>query len=174
MHHKARIVVSLVFVVALLVGAFGIATSAPVVARGTTSDSLANHPVVGAWMLSADGEPSVTAFTSDGIVMDSELDGSSGVGSWNAVDESTAAFTLILLATEDDNPMSIVIRGTMEIDASGDTGTLDYSFTVVALDGTVYFSASGTGSATRIPVEGPELVGSPVAGFPVIAGTPAA
>lgn len=174
MYRPSRVFLSFGFVLALLIGTFAFHASSPAIAQDTSSDSLVGHPVVGAWALLAEGEVSVIAFTSDGIVMDSEQDGASGVGSWESSGDSSAAFTFIILATEEENALSIAIRGTMEVDASGDTATVDYSFTVVAADGTVYFADSGSAPASRIPVEGPELVGSPVAGFPVVSGTPGA
>ena len=164
----------LFLVVAVLLAGMGLLVHTSASAQGAGDEAMAGHPAVGAWSLAtSDGEVSVLAFTSDGILLDTEQDGSGGAGSWNAADETTAAFTLVILGSEEDMPLSITVRGTFTVDAATDTASLEYSLTVLGGDGTLYFSGEGTGTATRIPVEGPELAGSPVAGFPVMSATPA-
>jgi hypothetical protein len=150
----------------------GIAGVNRVAAQSGEDLSPADHPVVGAWTLVTDeGDVSVIALTSDGVVLDTEQDGGSGIGTWQAQDEMTAAFTLIILVSEEDMSLSITVRGTITVDAATDTASLKYSLTAFG-DGTLFFAGDGAGTATRIPVEGPELAGSPVAGFPVMAATP--
>lgn len=178
---KARLFLGIAVVVALVVGAFSVHGSNHSFARGATG-SLAEHPAVGTWAVDTGGEASVFAFTSDGVMFDTEQDGSSGVGSWDAKDDSTATFTLVILNTDEGNAYSLVVRGEFAVDDSGDAASLTYSLTVLGTDGTVLYSESGAadaqggtaGHATRIPVEGPEIVGTPISGFPVFASTPAA
>jgi hypothetical protein len=156
--------------IAVLMAGIGVLAHSSL-AQGAADESLSGHPVVGAWsLLTEDGEISVVAFTSDGVLIDAEQDGSSGIGSWQAADDTTAAFTFILLASEEDSSYSITIRGTFAV--NGDTADVMYSVTAIGNDGTVFFAGEGTGTAARIPVEGPELAGSPVAGFPIMPATP--
>jgi hypothetical protein len=156
----------------VLVTGTGLLARGGAAAQGSNA-SMEGHPAVGAWILHIeDEEPSIIALTADGVMHDTEFDGTSGLGAWEAADDTTAAFTLIILLEEEDSSLSIQVRGTMTVDASGDTASLSFSLTALGDDGAVYFTGEETGTATRIQVEGPELMGSPVAGWPTTPATP--
>ncbi len=65
----------------------------------------------------------------------------------------------------------VVIRGTSEVDAAGETVTGSDSVTVVAADGTILVKTRGPNRAIRLHVEAEDAIGTPLAGFP--AWTPA-
>ncbi|MDP9370312.1 MAG: hypothetical protein M3Q03_18910 [Chloroflexota bacterium] len=56
--------------------------------------------------------------------------------------------------------------GTIEVDATGDTFTSPYSYTLVMADGTVVESGQSAVQATRVPVEPIEAEGTPLAAVP--------
>jgi hypothetical protein len=144
---------------------------------GTPPAGLAGHPLVGSWIVNdPQGQPSVTAFTADGVVVDAETGGGTGIGSWQATGERTAAFTFVIQASDAAQHFTgtIVIRGTAEVDASGDTFTAPYSYTVVQEDGTVLDSGTGTVTGTRLPIEPVDKKGSPLAGYPTVVPSPEA
>jgi hypothetical protein len=134
--------------------------------------SMDGHPLVGSWILTGeDGETSVTAVTSDGVIVDAEADGSSGIGSWEATSETEGAVTLIIQGNypEFDFVGTVVVRGTLNVDTQSDTATLTYSMTGVSSDGAVAFADMGTASLIRLPIESVDAIGSPVAGYPTAA-----
>src|SRR6188472_2693446 len=56
------------------------------------------HSIVGTWIvndLGPEGSPSLTSFTSDGVVIDIEAEGGDGLGVWQPTGERTAAFTMV-------------------------------------------------------------------------------
>jgi hypothetical protein len=133
----------------------------------TPSAAMAGHPLVGTWIVTeAGGTPAVIAFTSDGIVVDTEIDGGTGVGSWHPTGDRSAALTFVIPVNESGFSGIIVIRATGEVDADGATFTAPYSITGQGADGTVIFSDQGQVTAVRMPVEPVEAMGTPLAGFP--------
>ena len=173
MLRQIRILAALAVVLTVMVVAFASHAPTAAIAGGTSSGPLDGHPAVGTWTVVLDGELALFAFTDDGILIASDKEGTSALGAWDAPDDQNARFTLIGLISDEDGSFSTVLRGTMAIDAAGDTATIDLTGSLIGLDGTVYYSAGIPATATRLPVEGPELTGSPVAGFPTIAaGTP--
>ena len=72
--------------------------------------SPADHPIVGAWMVSTPGGPSIAVFSSDGTVVMGQATTSTGpmglvyvsaeVGAWEAVDDHTAHFTAVQLLSD--------------------------------------------------------------------------
>jgi hypothetical protein len=163
---RFSLLVSLLAVVLIgLVAAGGRSTIAQ---DAATPAAMAGHPLIGTWIVTdPTGSPSVTAFTADGIMLDTEVGGGgSGVGTWEATGERTAAFTLVIPIADPQFQAVIVIRGTVEIDAAGDTATVPYSITGVGSDGAVVFTDEGQVTAARLPVEPIGAVGTPLAGFP--------
>jgi hypothetical protein len=70
-----------------------------------------------------------------------------------------------------------VVRGSLDVDAAGDTATATVSQTHVAPDGTVLDQlAEGTSTYLRLKVDPQSAVGQPLVGFPAwtsqVAATP--
>jgi hypothetical protein len=156
----------------LVSGMSGVLTSAIALghttrAQGATPTAMAGHPFVGTWIVSdpADptGMPTTNIITADGGLIDPSV-GAAGV--WTATGERTADFTLIALVTEDGGSYFLV-RGSLDVDAGGDTATAMVSVTHVAPDGTVLDQpAQATATYLRLKVEPQDAVGQPLAGFP--------
>lgn len=128
------------------------------------------HPIVGTWIvtdLGPETSPSVTSFTSDGVVIDVEADGGVGLGVWQPTGERTAAFTMIVPLAFEDFYATIQINVTVSIDASGDSGIAEYTYTAVLADGTVGDAGTGSVAITRMPVQPLDAAGTPMAAFPV-------
>ena len=165
---RASGAVAVVALVLLAVVALG--RSGPgAVAQDATPDAVAGHPLVGSWVVidvSEPGDtPSVTVFTGDGIVLDAAAEGGAA-GSWEPTGPRSAAVTFVVPVAEDEFAGSIIIRGTIEVDAAGDAFTSPYSYTVVAADGTVVDAGRSVVEATRVPVEPIEAEGTPLAAVP--------
>ncbi len=164
--------VSLLFALAaiVLLGLLVVGGSRPSLgAQDATPGAMTGHPLVGSWVVIdpgvPDDTPSVSVFTSDGIMMDAAAEGP-GAGSWEATGSRTAAVTLVVPIVEEEFAGTAIIRGTIEVDQTGDTFTSPYSYTVVAADGTVVDAGQGMVEATRIAVEPIEAEGTPHAAVP--------
>ncbi len=59
------------------------------------------------------------------------------------------------------------MRGPHTVDETGDAWTCECTFTVVDADGTVLDSGSAPANARRLPLQGMDLVGSPLSEVPV-------
>ena len=161
-----RVPILLSVVVVVLLGALAVGRSLPTTAQDATPGPTAGHPLVGSWAINdPQGEPSVTAFTSDGIVIDA-TGAAPGIGSWQPTGPRAGAFTIVLQRAAEDFVGTIVIRGTAEVDGGGDALTAPFSATVVAADGTVVGSREGTVTGRRIPVEPAGAQGTPLAVYP--------
>jgi hypothetical protein len=141
-------------------------------ASAQDSVSMADHPWVGAWVINRDPSdttesPTLNVVTADGGIIDPVM----GVcGVWEATGLTTWNFTIMGITVETlaggGAGSYAIIRGSGEVDASGDAAMGTASVTVVAADGTVLFSAQGPNTATRIKVEPMDAIGTPFAGFP--------
>jgi hypothetical protein len=159
--------VLLVTVVVLLGLVVGRAATATAQNATPVAGTMAGHPLVGTWIVSEPGQaPSVVAFTSDGIVVDTEVEGGTGVGSWQPTGERTAALTFVVPINESGFEAIVVIRATGEVSADGATFTAQYSVTGQGPDGSVVFADEGQVTGVRVPVEPVEAKGTPLAGFP--------
>jgi hypothetical protein len=135
--------------------------------ESTPAASMTGHPLVGTWVVTnPDGAPVVIAFTADGVVVDTEGDGGTGVGAWQPTGERTAAFTFVLPASDQEFIGIIGLRATAEVDASGATFTAPYSVSSQLPDGTAPLSDQGQVTGTRLPIEPVEAAGASLAGFP--------
>lgn len=151
----------------LLLGLAAVAGAARAQDGTPAAEALAGHPILGTWLVTdPNGSPSVTSFTADGVVVDVEADGGTALGTWRPTGDRTAAFTMLLLVSDADFAASVQINVTVEIDATGDAGTGDYSYTAVLADGTVVDAGTGSVTVVRMPVQGLDAVGTPMAGFP--------
>ena len=181
-----RLSVLLVASAVVLLG-FALQGLAPTTAQVGTPVATAGHPLVGAWVIDTSAEdpagpqeatvpPDVTVFTDEGTVIDSTPFGGTGVGAWEATGPDAAALTFVIPVEEDDFAGSVIIRATLELDATGETFSGPYSYTVVAADGTVVDAGRDMVRGTRITVEPVEAEGTPLAAVPTwmpeAAGTP--
>jgi hypothetical protein len=149
----------------------------PATAQEGTPVAMAGHPIVGAWVVDTSAEdptgpqeatvaPNVSVFTDEGLVVNTAPGGGSDVGAWEATSARGAALTFVGLIAEEDFAGTIIIRATVELDATGDSFSGPYSYTVVAADGTVVDAGRDMVSATRITVEPVEAEGTPLAAIP--------
>lgn len=144
-------------------------------AQETTSASLADHPLVGAWMVDTNVDtdtdsPEIGIFHSDGSVFG--LGASRWVsGAWEAADNTTGLATMAGVF-EANGGGYVVLRGPHAVDETGDGWTCACTFTVVAPDGTVLDSGQATAHGTRLPVEPVDAMGMSLAGFPTWSPAP--
>ena len=124
---------------------------------------LADHPIVGSWLLDADSEdpanpPSLVIFSSDGTFIESDSDGSVGIGAWESTGENTGILTLRFV---DEGGMGI-IRASFVVAEDGNTLTAEYTIEFVDPEGeSAGEYGPATATATRAEVEAPgEPVGS--------------
>ena len=161
-----------------LLGAFAVGLShRDTVAQDATPGATAGHPLIGTWIVDRNpadpGEmPTTNVFTADGGLIDPSV-GATGV--WAATGPDTADFTLIAIFAEGRPAIGVevgggsyfLVRGSVVVDAGGDTATSSVSQTHVAPDGTVLNQlAQGTSTYLRLHVEPQGAVGQPLAGFP--------
>ena len=158
----------------------GLGLSSPVdrvAAQDATPAAMAGHPIVGTWIVDRNPAdptemPTTNVFTADGGMIDPSV-GAAGV--WVATGPDTADFTLIAIFAEDRAAIGVavgggsyfLVRGSITVDAGGDTASSTVSQTHVAPDGTVLDQLSeGTSTYLRLKVEPQDAVGQPMAGFP--------
>jgi hypothetical protein len=164
---RIRFVVASLLVVLLGVAALAASPLARAQNATPAAGGMAGHPLVGSWIINdPTGSPSITAFTADGIVVDTETQGGVGIGSWAITGDNTAAFTFAIPLAGGAQQGLIVIRGTLTVDAAGKTLSGPYSFTVTSNTGAVLASGNGQVTGTRLPVEPIAAGGTPLAGFP--------
>ena len=159
---------SLVLLVALIAtGAFGLSTSA----QDATPTDTASHPIVGTWIVDTatatdTDSPEIGIFHGDGTMVGLGANRSAG-GSWEVIDDRSVALTLVTVSDQGGVGAYVVVRGTHVLDDTGNVWTCDdCAFTVVAADGTVLDSGTAPASATRLPVQTPDMVGTPLSEVP--------
>jgi hypothetical protein len=147
-------------------------------AQEATPGAMAQHPIVGSWIVDRNPDdpteiPTYNVITADGGIIDPTV---GGAGVWEATGPDTANFTLTGTIAEIGG--YFLVYGSITIDPGEATGTVSYSSTIFAADGTVLDpETEGTALYTRLTVE-PQGTDGPLAGFPVwtpaSAATPAA
>ncbi len=136
-------------------------------AQEATPAAMAGHPLVGTWIVDRNPDdpteiPTYNVLTADGGLIDPTQ---GGAGVWAATGPDTANFTLA--GTIAELGAYFVVRGSIAVDAGGDTATNTASDTIVAADGTVLDqNAQLTVRYVRLRVEPQDAVGQPLAGFP--------
>jgi hypothetical protein len=146
-------------------------------AQDATPYPMAGHPLVGTWIVDRNPAdpteiPTYNVLTADGGLIDPTV---GGAGRWEATGPDTANFGLT--GTIAELGAYFVVRGTLAVDAGGETGTASYSSTIVAADGTVMDQltvAQGTARYARFRIEPQDAVGQPLAGFPTWTPAPPA
>jgi hypothetical protein len=157
-----RLACAAAFVLALL-GAIVLSPSLRSV--DAQSASTQDHPLVGNWVIDAEGEGTptdVVAFHADGTATDVETDGTVELGGWEATGPTTATLTLWGSDTDENGQLtgSAVIRVSLEVGADGNSLTGQYTIEIQDSSGV------GSGEAGPGPVSGTRLVvsapGTPV------------
>jgi hypothetical protein len=151
------------FSVVTLSAVLSLGVTAPaVLSQGTTESP--DHPIVGAWMASTPGGPSMSVFDADGTVvmgLPASSDGplgvvfvSSEVGAWEAIDEHAVHFTAVQLLSDERGQLvgSLTIEG----------------YPVVSDDGATLFDDNTKGSLTIRNASGAIL--DVIAGGPPVTG----
>jgi hypothetical protein len=135
-------------------------------AFATAQDTdLADHPLVGSWLVDTDTENpenllELATIFADGAALLSSADGTTGHGAWEPTGDATANLTFVLVFEDGGR---LTIRASAEVAADGQSFTSPYT--------NEFFDSSGQGSGeigpgtaegTLIEVEEP---GTPVASF---------
>ncbi len=136
---------------------------------------LADHPLVGSWIIDADPEDpenplEMSTIFSDGTMIDSGTDGSNGHGVWEPTGDRTATVTFLLIF---EDGFRVLIRAEVEVASDGQSFTSPYTnefFDPVTGDWSGEIGP-GTAEGTRINLEAP---GTPVASFEEAFGEPEA
>jgi hypothetical protein len=153
-------------------------------AQETTPGAMANHPIVGAWMVATPAGPSMAVFFADGINIQGLPASQTGpfgvsfvspqVGTWEPIDERSVHFTGVQFHSDANG----ILVGTVTIDGhptvSEDGQTLrddnpESGPTIRDADGNVVDVLKGGPpvTAVRMGVGSPGLAGStPIAGTP--------
>lgn len=131
-----------------------------VVAQDATPGATTGHPLVGSWLLDTDADdpanpPSLARFSADGGYVQTDADGATAIGAWEASGEQTATVTFLFLNAEGDQFFGTgKVRATVEVDSSGDTFTATYTIEFTDPDGNSEGEfGPGSATATRLAVE---------------------
>lgn len=183
---KHIITIGLVIAVGLVLGGAG--ARMPSMVAGQATPEAEEPGFIGAWLVSfvIDGRPTatnLTSFTTDGTMLTANLPSmqpgadqttdvilhSAGHGSWVATSDHAIDITFIILQSDlNGNSLGTrTIRGTLELDSSGDVWRGTYTATVADPGGEVMHVSDGNVQATRIMVEPMDDGGTPVAATPV-------
>jgi hypothetical protein len=123
-----------------------------------TDITLENHPLVGAWLLVNEsdptGQPLLVAFTSDGIVQQTDADGIAGFGTWEPIGPASAGLTVLQLIPDSaGTPATVTIHASIQVAPDGQSFTADYTLELAEGDLPPGQYGPGSASATRIEVE---------------------
>jgi hypothetical protein len=137
----------------------GLAVSTAVQATTPPTEAPAEvHPFVGAWIYTVDGFPesftNVLAIDADGTWIDSNADGATAIGSWEATGPNSFSLTFHQLFFAEDGSVAVLtIRAAGEVSEDGQSWTAPYTaeLTGEGLPPGEYGPGSATG--TRINVE---------------------
>jgi hypothetical protein len=129
------------------------------------------HPLVGTWIVdtisaSENDSPEIAVVTADGGVVGLGANRVAG-GRWEAIDDHSVELTLVSVYENDGVGRYIIVRGPHTVDETGDAWTCECTFTVVSADGTVLDSGPAPASARRLPLQGMEEMGQPLAEVPI-------
>ena len=165
--HRKIVVASLTLVMMGLIGASR--SPMPVAAQDTTSTT-EHHPLVGTWVVdtisaSENDSPEIAVITADGGVIGLGANRVAG-GRWQAIDDHAAELTLVSVFEKEGVGRYVIVRGPHTVDQTGAAWTCECTVTVVSADGTVLDSASVPASGRRLPLQGMDLVGQPLAEVP--------
>jgi len=140
-------------------------------AQDDSAPSLADHPIVGTWVVdtisaSDTDSPEIGMFLADDRAVGQGVNRAAG-GRWEVIDAQTVMMTLVTVSDSGGEGSYVLVRGPHTVDASGDAWTCACTFTLVAADGTVLDSGDAPANARRLPLQGPEAVGTALEEVPV-------
>jgi len=142
-------------------------------AQEATPMAMTGHPVVGTWLLVDDddpeSEPSLVIFTSDGIYQQTDYDGSTGYGVWEATGPTSAAMTFRVQFSDEEGNFagSVTIRASIEVNPDGEHFTAAYTLENTGEGSPPGEYGPGAVTATRMQVE---PMGTPVGTFEELFG----
>ena len=163
-----------VLMMAMLIGlvAGGLASTSTF-AQEATPAAMAEHSLVGVWLLDTDAmdaanAPEVTVFTDDGAYISVDAEGTTTLGAWEGTGPDTATLTLVSTGSDEAGGFAgtFMIRATITVDASGESFTAEYTGEFIDPEGASEGEfGPGTATATRIAVE---PMGSPAGPLSVL------
>ena len=155
LHHKPS-VSRRTALAGLSAAGFGLALAAPARAQEASPEAMADHPLVGTWVIQFEDPstaPAVAMWGADGSFVDA---GSGHTGVWEMTGPRTALHTWVHVFAERSN--YVVVSGTITVDDDGNSWTQPYSNMVVGADGTVLHTGTATVHGKRLlPVPEDEL-----------------
>jgi hypothetical protein len=161
-----RMSVLLSVITVVLLGLFAIAYDPPgTTAQEATPGATAGHPFVGAWRMNnpamPEEAPILVVLHADGTYVQTEADGSVGIGSWVATGERSVAVTFVEQVTvAQETTTTFTFRAIGQVSPTGDTFTGTYTVEMTGPDGVSQGEyGPGTVEATRVAVE---PMGTPV------------
>jgi hypothetical protein len=120
-------------------------------------------PIVGAWVLTIDeipeDPPALIAFHADGTYQESDADGSTGIGSWEATGPSSVNLTFMSIFPPDEGGVAQTIRAAGEVSEDGQTFTAEFTIELTGEGAPAGEYGPGHVTGTRINVE---PMGTPV------------
>ena len=158
-----RISIGLALLAVMLAGIIAAAGGNATAAQDTATRDSA---LVGTWLLDTDADdpdnaPEIARFSADGGYVQVDAEGLPGLGVWEATGDGTGTLTIVSPGATEEGEFegTFMIRAAIEVDASGDAFTAQYTLEVVAPDGTSDGEyGPGTATGTRIV---PEAMGTP-------------
>jgi hypothetical protein len=134
---------------------------------GAQDTEMAEHPLVGTWLLDTDADdptnaPTLGIFTADGIYAQVEADGAVGMGSWHATGPNMAEMTFhgLFGAEEGEFFGMATIRSAIEVASDGQSLTATFTLEFTDPDGTSSGEyGPGNVTGTKVVVE---PMGTPV------------
>jgi hypothetical protein len=140
---------------ALVLAGGAVAGSTAVQATTPPVDAPAEvHPVVGAWILTADefpdDPPSLVAFHADGTFHEANADGTDGIGAWEATGPSSMNLTFLEL---DEEGSAGMIRAAGQVSEDGQTFTAEFTIEFIGEGAPAGEYGPGHVTGTRINVE---------------------
>jgi hypothetical protein len=170
MRFNATCVLAVAMLIGLVAGAL---TTSSALAQDATPATMAEHSLVGVWLLDTDAmdpanAPEVTVFTDDGAYISVDAEGATTLGAWEGTGPETATLTLVSTGSDEAGGFAgtFMVRATITVDASGETFTAEYTGEFIDPEGASEGEfGPGTAMATRIAVE---PMGSPAGPLSVL------
>ncbi|HEU0113384.1 MAG TPA: hypothetical protein VFQ80_01835 [Thermomicrobiales bacterium] len=139
-------------------------------AQAATPAATGLHPFVGTWVVdtlvgSQNDSPEIAIVTPDGRVAGLGANRVAG-GTWEPIDAHRALLTLVSVFDKSGVGGDVVIRGPHVVDATGNHWTCACTVTIVGADGQVQTAMRTQATGDRLPLQGPERMGQPLAIVP--------